>query len=237
MPAGGVNLTRAQGTDPLNSAHERLHRHRQGAGLASATGVRPYLPPLLAGALARGDIGIDFDGTDFGFLESTAFLAAVLVLAVVAFLVDVRGRTSLAGPGGRAARGPIEIAGRVCSAWSSARCCSPARSPTAASGLDRAPVRPALRRARLARASAAWSSACARGSRRDQAALLTAYADGAALLLAAIADLRAAALPPRDPGLRPAAGRRPAARGRRSTRACGSFGSAARSSSSRSSTR
>src|SRR5215210_3441353 len=59
-----------------------------GAGLASATGVRPYLPPLLAGGLARGDIGIDFDGTDFRFLESTAFLAAVVVLGVVAFLVE-----------------------------------------------------------------------------------------------------------------------------------------------------
>ncbi len=35
----------------------------QGAGLAGATGVRPFLPPILTGALARGDIGVDFDGT------------------------------------------------------------------------------------------------------------------------------------------------------------------------------
>ena len=40
-----------------------------GMGLAGATGVRPYLPPLLAGALARSDTGIDFDGTDWRFLE------------------------------------------------------------------------------------------------------------------------------------------------------------------------
>jgi hypothetical protein len=59
-----------------------------GAGLSSATGVRPYLPPLLAGGLARGDIGIDFDGTDFSFLESTAFLGAIVAVGVVAFLVE-----------------------------------------------------------------------------------------------------------------------------------------------------
>jgi hypothetical protein len=59
-----------------------------GMGLAGATGVRPYLPPLLAGALARGDTGIDFDGTDWSFLESTGFLAAVLAVGVIAFLAE-----------------------------------------------------------------------------------------------------------------------------------------------------
>jgi uncharacterized protein DUF4126 len=62
----------------------------QGAGLASASGVRPFLPPLLAGALARGDIGLDFDGTDYHFLESPGFLLAVLALAVVAYALDRR---------------------------------------------------------------------------------------------------------------------------------------------------
>jgi hypothetical protein len=47
--------------------------------------VRPYLPPLLAGALARGDAGIDFSGTDFSFLESPGFLLAVFGLAVVTY--------------------------------------------------------------------------------------------------------------------------------------------------------
>jgi hypothetical protein len=56
-----------------------------GAGLAGATGVRPFLPPLLAGALARGDVGIDFDGTDWSFLESPGFLLAVLALAVITY--------------------------------------------------------------------------------------------------------------------------------------------------------
>jgi hypothetical protein len=57
----------------------------QGAGLAGATGVRPFLPPLLAGALARGDIGLDFDGTGWQFLESPVFLVVVLALAVISY--------------------------------------------------------------------------------------------------------------------------------------------------------
>src|SRR4051794_34151263 len=59
-----------------------------GMGLAGATGGRPYLPPLLAGGLARSDTGIDFDGTDWSFLESTWFLLAVLALGVIAYLVE-----------------------------------------------------------------------------------------------------------------------------------------------------
>jgi hypothetical protein len=62
----------------------------QGAGLAGASGVRPYLPPLLAGALARGDIGIDFSGTSYDFLESPGFLLGVFALAIVAYMLDRR---------------------------------------------------------------------------------------------------------------------------------------------------
>jgi uncharacterized protein DUF4126 len=62
-----------------------------GMGLAGATGVRPYLPPLLAGALARSDTGIDFDGTDWHFMESTGFLAALLALAVIMYVVERSG--------------------------------------------------------------------------------------------------------------------------------------------------
>jgi hypothetical protein len=62
----------------------------QGAGLAGATGVRPFLPPLLAGALARTDAGIDFDQSPLAFLESPVFLLAVLALAVTAYLAERR---------------------------------------------------------------------------------------------------------------------------------------------------
>jgi hypothetical protein len=59
-----------------------------GMGLSGATGVRPYLPPLLASLLARSDTGIDFDGTDWHFMESTGFLAAVVVLALIMYGVE-----------------------------------------------------------------------------------------------------------------------------------------------------
>jgi hypothetical protein len=61
----------------------------QGAGLAAAIGIRPFLPVLLAGALASADVGLDFDGTDFSFLETWEFLLGVLVLVV---LLDLVGR-------------------------------------------------------------------------------------------------------------------------------------------------
>jgi hypothetical protein len=146
-----------------------------GMGLAGATGVRPYLPPLLAGGLARADTGIDFDGTDWSFLESTGFLAAVLAVGVIAYLVErserrravetfsgiaglVLGALLFAGAlaDGGAAAWPGLIAGSICAllGW------------RAVGGLvERA-------RGRL---------------EGGAAALLTAYADGAALLLAALA--------------------------------------------------
>jgi hypothetical protein len=70
----------------------------QGAGLSGASGVRPFLPALLAGALAREDSGIDFDGTSFSFLESPWFLLAVFALGVLAYARD---RTMQAAPAAR----------------------------------------------------------------------------------------------------------------------------------------
>jgi hypothetical protein len=72
----------------------------QGAGLAGGTGVRPFLPPLLAGALARGDAGIDFSGSGWAFLESPGFLAVVLALAVVSYIAERSGTN----------RRPLELA-------------------------------------------------------------------------------------------------------------------------------
>src|SRR4051812_38747996 len=54
----------------------------QGLGIAAAIGIRPVLPTLLAGLLAAGNLGLDFDGTSFAFLESYVFLAAAAIVLV-----------------------------------------------------------------------------------------------------------------------------------------------------------
>jgi hypothetical protein len=147
-----------------------------GAGLASATGVRPYLPPLLAGGLARGDVGIDFDGTDLSFLESTGFLAAVVAVGVLAFFLERsrerrRPAEVMAGLVG-VALGALLFAGALAD-----------NGEPAWIGLVFGPLCAAL----------AWLAVGGLVERvrarlePEQAALLTAYADGAALLLAAVA--------------------------------------------------
>ena len=55
----------------------------QALGIGAAIGIRPGLPVLLVGALASADRGVDFDGTDFAFLESWPFLLAVIALVTV----------------------------------------------------------------------------------------------------------------------------------------------------------
>src|SRR5688500_20344300 len=71
----------------------------QGAGLAAAIGIRPLLPVLLAGALASADLGLDFEGTAFAFLEEGWFL--LLVTAALVTMVLLRARLE---------RGPIPSA-------------------------------------------------------------------------------------------------------------------------------
>jgi hypothetical protein len=62
----------------------------QGMGLAGAAGVRPFLPALLSGACARADLGLDFSGTRYAFLESNWFLIAVVVLLIVTVAIERR---------------------------------------------------------------------------------------------------------------------------------------------------
>lgn len=87
---------RPQATDPKRAHTSLLLDIGQGAGLAGASGIRPFLPPLLAGALARGDLGVDFDGTDWRFLESPGFLLAIFALAVVWYGIERSGPNRIA---------------------------------------------------------------------------------------------------------------------------------------------
>ena len=62
----------------------------QGLGLALAAGIRPFLPALVAGAAASANLLIDFDGTDFEFLELPLFLLAVTLLLIAVVLLERR---------------------------------------------------------------------------------------------------------------------------------------------------
>jgi hypothetical protein len=62
----------------------------QGLGIAAAIGIRPFLPTLLAGALAAQNLGLDFENTDFSFLETSAFLLVMLALVVVIGFLERR---------------------------------------------------------------------------------------------------------------------------------------------------
>ena len=90
-PPGRVSLSSIVIALTLPDALRLLIDILQGAGLASAAGIRPFLPALTAGAFASADIGIDFDGTPFAFLESPGWLLAILVALTVTIFAQRRG--------------------------------------------------------------------------------------------------------------------------------------------------
>jgi hypothetical protein len=61
-----------------------------GLGLSASAGLRPFLPALVAGALASADATIDFDGTSYAFLESGWFLLAMVVAMFLTLLAQRR---------------------------------------------------------------------------------------------------------------------------------------------------
>jgi hypothetical protein len=151
----------------------------QGTGLALATGVRPFLPPLLAGVLARANLGVDFNGTDFSFLESIPFLAAMVVLTALGTVGErIRpGRSLMLAFGAIAlALGALEFAGSLADEGASAGAGIPAGAACALLGFVAAS-------AFLGRAA---SRLAARGD-AGTASFLSLYADVAALAIAALA--------------------------------------------------
>jgi uncharacterized protein DUF4126 len=149
----------------------------QGMGVSAATGVRPFLPTLLVGALAADDLGVDFDGTDFAFLESAWFLLAIAVALVVTTLLRSRfetgaGEAALAGIG--LGLGALLFAGTLDdghSTW----------WPGIVAGLVCALIAQQGTRSLLTRTRARLDA--------EAAAALFLYADGAALLIAGLSVL------------------------------------------------
>jgi hypothetical protein len=62
----------------------------QGIGVATAVGIRPFLPALAVGGLAAGDVEIQFSHTPYSFLQSPAFLLALVVCEIALVLLEQR---------------------------------------------------------------------------------------------------------------------------------------------------
>jgi hypothetical protein len=151
----------------------------QGIGVAAAVGIRPFLPALAVGALAAGDVQIDFKGTDYSFLQSAPFLLALVLGAVVLALAERRLKRERLerGPGALVlgavalALGALLFAGSLCRGgylvW-----------PGYVGGVICAAIGIAASRPLLARVRARLDEATA--------AALPLFAEGAALVLAAL---------------------------------------------------
>jgi Domain of unknown function (DUF4126) len=74
-----------------------------GAGLAAACGLRPFLPLLLAGALASDSaLGVSFGHGSFDFLMAGWWLLAIVVALVLAYFLQLLLRlTPMLDPGQR----------------------------------------------------------------------------------------------------------------------------------------
>jgi hypothetical protein len=61
-----------------------------GIGVAAAVGIRPFLAALVVGILAAAHVEIHFNGTTYSFLQRWPFLLALVVLAFVATVLERR---------------------------------------------------------------------------------------------------------------------------------------------------
>jgi hypothetical protein len=83
----------------------------QGAGLATTSGARPFLAVIATGVLAHEDVGIDFTGTDWAWMESWIFIGILAALFIAFWVMDREGRSERVRPGGRAmeAAAPYQV--------------------------------------------------------------------------------------------------------------------------------
>jgi hypothetical protein len=94
----------------------------QGIGVAAAVGIRPFLPALGVGALAAGDVQIDFKHTDFSFLQGAPFLLVMVLGIVLVALAErrlsaeklERGPIAVVLAGAALAIGALLFAGSLC---------------------------------------------------------------------------------------------------------------------------
>jgi hypothetical protein len=61
-----------------------------GIGVAAAVGIRPFLAALVVGILAAAHVEIHFNGTTYSFLQRWPFLLVLIVLAFLAMFVERR---------------------------------------------------------------------------------------------------------------------------------------------------
>jgi hypothetical protein len=150
----------------------------QGIGVATAVGIRPFLPALATGALAAGDVELHFKHTDYAFLQSPVFLLAMAICAIALALIERQVGSERLETGAGAflllvismALGALFFAGSLArggyAAW-----------PGIVGGIVCALIGAAATRPLLARA---------RARLRDDASLLPAFAEVSALLIAVL---------------------------------------------------
>ncbi|MCX6386095.1 MAG: DUF4126 family protein [Solirubrobacterales bacterium] len=150
----------------------------QGAGLAAAAGIRPFLPVLVAGIAARADLLVNFEGTDYAFLEAGPFLLAVVVVMIFTVVAErrigsqafERGPLAAAVSGIALGFGALLFAGSLAEGgWSSSLALV---AGFFCAGLAQFVARPLLARVR------------ARLAGDEAAAAVSFYADGVSLVLA-----------------------------------------------------
>ena len=152
----------------------------QGIGVSVAPGIRAFLPALLVGVLARANLGVDFGGTDYSFLESTWWLA--LLVAGVGLTTLARRRAIelpvIVAVAVAVVLGALEFAGSLADEGYSA-------APGWAAGAACALIGFAAARAFFDRVAARVSAT----DRPEAASFIELYAEAAALAVAGLSVL------------------------------------------------